>query len=117
EGDRVMDAATEEECIFLACKGFGPGDDLRFQRQYGGNGGWQMAHFLEEGGFFFFRQAAFDLCQGQRQQEQCRELGGEGFGGGNADFDASTCDVGQFAFAHHGAGGGIADRQCVLHAL
>ncbi|MDT4878352.1 hypothetical protein FQZ97_1139460 [compost metagenome] len=60
-----------------------------------------MAHGLEVVGLGFFAQVAAHLGECQREQEQAGELGGEGFGGGHADLDASARDVGQFAFAHH----------------
>src|SRR5690606_20227547 len=42
--------------------------------------------------------------------------GGEGLGGRHANFDAGARDVRQLAFAHHGAGGHVADGQRLLHA-
>ena len=42
---------------------------------------------------------------------------GKGLGGGHANLDAGPRYIGQAAFAHHGAGGDIANGQGVCHAL
>jgi hypothetical protein len=111
-----VQAAAQEQGVLLAGEGLGPGHDLGLQRQHGLQRGRQVAHGLEVGGLVGFAQQAAHLGQRQRQQEQAGQLGGEGLGAGHADLHAGAGDVGQLAFAHHGAGGHVADGQRVGHA-
>lgn len=114
--DRIVHAAAEEEGVFLAREFFRPGNDLRLQRQHGGDGDGQVAHGFQVRRFLFLGEVAIDLRQAQGQQEQARQLRRKSLGRGDAHFHAGARDVGQRAFAHHGAGGHIADGQGVLHA-
>ena len=66
--------------------------------------------------FLFLGKPAFDLGDGECEQEECYELGGEGFGGSDTNLDSGTGDVGECAFPDHGAGGDIADGEGVRHA-
>ncbi len=111
-----MHAATEEEGVFLVGEFFGPCDHLRFQREHRLQGDREVAQEAQIFGFLGIADALAHLADGQCEQEQAGELGGEGLGGGHADFDAGTRDVGELAFAHHGAGGDVADGQGVFHA-
>jgi hypothetical protein len=112
----VVQAAAQEEGVLLARKVFAPGDDLRLQRQHGLQRHGQVAQGLEFFGLLRVAQAPAHLRQRQRQQVQAGQLGGEGLGAGHADFHAGARDVGQFALAHHRAGGHVADGQRVRHA-
>mmetsp|Transcript_59261 Transcript_59261/g.139848 ORF Transcript_59261/g.139848 Transcript_59261/m.139848 type:complete len:517 (-) Transcript_59261:3941-5491(-) len=115
--DRVVQAAAEEERVFLAGEFLAPGDDLGLQRQHGLHRHRQVTQVLQVLGLGLVAEVAARLGQRQRQQEQADELGREGLGGGHADLGAGSRDVGQLALAHHRAGGHIANGQRVLHAL
>ena len=115
--DRVMQATAEEQGVFLAGEFLAPGDHLRLQRQHRLHRQRQMAQGLQMPSLLLFIEMSAGLRQGQGQHEQPDQLGGEGLGRGNADLGAGAGDVSQLAFAHHRAGGHIADRQGVLHAL
>ena len=112
----VVQAPAQEECVFHARKVFGPADELRLQRQHGLQGHGQVAHGFEVLGLLRFGEAPLALGQCQCQQEQASELGGKGLGTGHTNFHAGAGDVRELAFAHHGAGGHVADGECVLHA-
>lgn len=116
QGDRVVDAAPQEQGVLFTREFLGPGDDLRLERQHRRQRDRQVTHHLEVFGFLGIGQAAVDLRQGQGQEEQRRQLGGEGLGRGHADFDAGAGDVGQLALAHHSAGRDVADGQRMVHA-
>ena len=116
-GNRVVQAAAQKERVFLLREVLRPSDDLWFQRQHSLQRRRQVPHGLEVLLFLQFAQPTFGLSQGKRQQKQSRQLRGERLGGSHSNLDAGTGHIGQTAFAHHGAGGDIANRQGMVHAL
>ena len=71
----------------MRAKSSGPADELWLQRQHGLQGHGQVAHGFEVLGLLRFGQAPLALGQRQGQQEQARELRGEGLGAGHANLD------------------------------
>ncbi len=113
EGDGVVHAAPEKQGVFAAGELFGPGDDLRLQRQHALHGGGQVAQGGEHGGFSLVAQAAFGAGQRPGQQVERDKLGGEGLGRGYADFGPGTGEELHGGFACHGAGGDVDHGQGV----
>ena len=115
-GNGVVHATTQEQGVLVLGKVLGPAHHLRLQRQHGLQGHRQVAHGSQVFLLLRFSQLALGLRQGQRQQEQARQLRGEGLGRGHTNFHACAGDVAQLALAHHGTGGYVADGQGVVHA-
>ena len=89
--DRVVQAAAEEQRVLLARECVGPGDDLRLERQHAparATGRWRSVFRCAASCFGV--EAAAQLGQRQRQQEQRGQLRGERLGRGDADLGAGA---------------------------
>ena len=111
----VVHAATEKECMLLLCETLGPVDHLRLEGKHRRKRRGDMTQRLEFIELAFRGEASVDLRKRERKEINCCELCGKGLRRGNADFYASTSNVGETTFAHHGRCWDIADRQCPAH--
>ncbi len=91
EGDGVVDAAAEEEEVVDAGELLGQLDALVV---HGAEDLLELAGDQGQLGYEFrafeLRDCAADLGDVEREQEEGGELGGEGLGGGDADFRAGV---------------------------
>ena len=80
QGDGVMHPAAQEQGMMFVSKLFGPGFDLRFNGQYGGNSGREVTQILHQARQMFCADGAFDFSQYQGEHIEGCQLCGEGFG-------------------------------------
>ena len=111
ERDWPMPASAEEEGVAAMGDALRPGLDAGLEFQPTGDGDGQVAQAGQVVAFGLFVDAAAQLADDQGQQEQRRELGGEGLGGGDADFRPGAGDEAQRTFAHDGRFRHVADGQ------
>ena len=99
-GDRVVDAAAQEQRVVALRELLRPHLDLRFDVQHALQRHRQVAQGMQQFLFTLARQAAAHLGQHHGQQRQRRQLRGEGLGRGDADLRTGAGEEAQFGRAH-----------------
>ena len=114
--DRIMDAAAQEQRVMVLREFPAPGADQRLGLQDLRELRWHAPQRLQQCRFPLARQPAARLGERHREQHERGELGGEGFGRGDADFGTGPRQESKLRGAQQSRFRNVADRQTVAMA-
>src|SRR5690606_28428815 len=111
EGDRVVDAAAEEEGVLAGREALGPRLHLGLEVEGVLHAARDEAKLLERRALLFRAQPAARLRDGEGQGEERGKLGREGLRGGDADLLAGARVEDEAGGPRDGALAHVADRE------